>query len=144
MSGASRSKAKRDVCPFTVLLPSCYIGGKPKGPVLENAKHAEVAAPTVKRGFVTPKFMGLVRLGTFVLTVTGGMGLPVRMAARLRACFQHPVHLMRLKTRWWSPRFTQESRPCPLSPRPAAALPLHRPPCAPSTLFNCTPMRTMR
>ncbi len=65
--------------------------------MLENTKHAEVATPTDKRGFVTPKFWGLVRLHRSPM-VMGGMGLPVRMAARLRACFQHPVHLLRLKT----------------------------------------------
>lgn len=74
--------------------------GKPRGPVLENTKLEEVATPTIKRGFVTPKFWGLVRLHRSPM-VTGGMGLPVRMAARLRACFQHPVHLLRLKTQWW-------------------------------------------
>lgn len=30
--------------------------------------------------------------------VTGGMGLPVRMTARLIVCFQHPAHPLRLKT----------------------------------------------
>ena len=30
--------------------------------------------------------------------VTGGMGISVRTAARLRACFEHPVHLLRFKT----------------------------------------------
>ena len=74
-----------------------YTARKPKGPVLENTNHAEVATPTVKRGFVTPKFWGLVRLHRSPM-VTGGMGLPARMAARLRARFQHPVHLLRLKT----------------------------------------------
>ena len=77
---------------------ACYIGGKPKGPVLQNAKLEEVATPTVKRGFVMPKFSGLVRLFASSLMVTGGMGISVRTAARLRACFEHPVHLMRFKT----------------------------------------------
>ncbi|MEG1282523.1 MAG: hypothetical protein RSD57_18975, partial [Comamonas sp.] len=35
---------------------------KLRGPVLQNTKSEEVATPTVKRGFVTPKFWGLVRL----------------------------------------------------------------------------------
>ena len=34
---------------------------KPKGPVLQNTKSKAVATPTDKRGFVTPKFWGLVR-----------------------------------------------------------------------------------
>ena len=65
--------------------------------MLENILSGEVAAPTVKRGFVTSNFLGKVRLHCPFI-VTGGMGLPVRMAARLRTCFQHPVHLLRLKT----------------------------------------------
>lgn len=78
----------------------CYIGCKSKGSVLENTQHAEVAAPTVKRGFVMPKFFGSVRPLALSLMVTGGMGISVRTAARLRACFQHPVHLLRLKTQF--------------------------------------------
>ena len=77
---------------------ACYIGGKPKGPVFETTTKPEVATPTVKRGFVMPKFLGLVRLFASSLMVTGGMGISVRTAARLRACFEHPVHLMRFKT----------------------------------------------
>ena len=87
---------------WTAILPSTcalvYTAAKPRGPMLENIKHAEVAAPTFKRGFVLPKFWGLVRLHWFRM-VSGGMGLPARLAARLRACFQHPVHPLRLKTR---------------------------------------------
>ena len=30
--------------------------------------------------------------------VSGGMGLPVRMAARLRTCLKHPAHLTRVQT----------------------------------------------
>lgn len=85
----------------TTTLPSArtlvYTAPKPRGPMLENIKHAEVATPTVKRGFVSSKFWGLVRLHWFRM-VLGGMGLPARLAARLRACFQHPVHPLRLKT----------------------------------------------
>ncbi len=87
---------------------------KPRGPglispVLENTKPVEVAAPTFKRGFVLPKFWGLVRLH-WPHMVSGGMGLSypnskdrgrslsARTPARLQACFQHPAHLLRLKT----------------------------------------------
>lgn len=83
---------------FTDNAAPCYIVGKSRGPVLENTKHAEVATPTVKRGFVMPKFFGLVRPLAPSFMVSGGMGISVRTAARLRACFQHPVHLLRLKT----------------------------------------------
>lgn len=71
---------------------------KPKGPVLQNTKPAEVAAPIVKRGFVTPKFSGLVRSLASSFMVTGGMGISARTAARLLACFEHPVHPMCFKT----------------------------------------------
>ena len=77
---------------------SVYNSVKPNGPVLENATYAEVATPTVKRGFVTSKFSGLARLFASSKMVSGEMGLPVRMAARLRTCFQHLVHPLRLKT----------------------------------------------
>ena len=86
---------------WTATLPSAralvYTAPVLKSMVLENTKPVEVAAPTFKRGFVLPKFWGLVRL-RHPFMVSGGMGLPARMAARLQACFQHPVHPLRLKT----------------------------------------------
>lgn len=75
----------------------CYSGCKPKGPVFETTTSEEVAAPTYKRGFVTPQFLGLVRPRAWFLMVTGGMGISVRTATRLRTWFQHPTHLLRLK-----------------------------------------------
>lgn len=83
---------------FTSALASCYISRKPRGPVLENTISVAVATSTDKRGFVSSKFWGLVRMYASPLMVLGGMGLPVRMAARLRTCFQHPVHPLCLKT----------------------------------------------
>ena len=74
-----------------------YTAAKPRGPMLENIKPVEVAAPTFKRGFVLPKFWGLVRLH-WPRMVSGGMGVSAKTAARLQACFQHPAHLLRLKT----------------------------------------------
>lgn len=44
-----------------------------------------------------PEFRGLVRLQRSPM-VTGGMGLPARMAARLLTCLQHPAHLLCVKT----------------------------------------------
>ena len=80
------------------MLPSAralgYTAPVLKSMVLENTKPVEVAAPTFKRGFVLPKFWGLVRLHCSPL-VSGGVGLPARMAARLRTCFSHPAHLLR-------------------------------------------------
>ena len=75
-----------------------YTARKPKGPVLQNTIGSEVAAPTYKRGFVTPKFRGLVRLAASSRMVTGGMGISAKTAARLNPCFEHPVHLLRFKT----------------------------------------------
>lgn len=82
---------------FTPRMVPCYICPKPRGPVLENTLLVAFATPTEKRGFVMPKFRGLVRMH-LPSRVMGEMGLPVRMAARLLTCFQHLVHLMRLKT----------------------------------------------
>lgn len=74
-----------------------YTCRKPRGPVLENTISVAVATSTVKRGFVSSKFWAL-RTFAHRFMVLGGMGLPVRMAARLRTCFQHPVHPLCLKT----------------------------------------------
>lgn len=91
-------RTKESKTPFTSALASCYISRKPRGPVLENTISVAVATSTDKRGFVSSKFWGLVRMYASPLMVLGGMGLPVRMAARLRTCFQHPVHPLCLKT----------------------------------------------
>ena len=74
-----------------------YNAHKPKGPVLQNTLSEAVATPTDKRGFVTSRFWA-VRTFAHRFMVMGGMGLPARMAARLRTCFEHPVHLLRFKT----------------------------------------------
>lgn len=67
------------------------------GLVLQNTFDSAVATPTVKRGFVMPKFWGLVRLRHPHL-VSGGMGVSAKTAARLNPCFEHPAHLLRFKT----------------------------------------------
>ena len=74
-----------------------YTAAVLKSMVHSNTVPVEVAAPTFKRGFVTSKFWGLVRL-RHPFMVSGGMGLPARMAARLQACLKHPVHLLRVQT----------------------------------------------
>lgn len=61
------------------------IRAKAKALVIETTFSEAVATPTEKRGFVSSKFLGLVRLRRSCM-VLGGMGLPVRMAARLRTC----------------------------------------------------------
>ena len=43
--------------------------------------------------------------------VSGGMGLSVRLAARLCTCFQHPVHPLLLKRRRVVCSLTQEPKP---------------------------------
>lgn len=45
------------------------------------------------------------------LTVSDGMGLSVRQAARLVPCFQHPVHPLRLKTWRVALSLNQEHQP---------------------------------
>lgn len=58
-----------------------YTAAKPRGPVRKNTVSVEVAAPTVKRGFVTPKFLGLVRLNASVRWLRGVVG-PTRKDGR--------------------------------------------------------------
>ncbi len=82
---------------FTLAHLSCYIANKPRGPVLQNTLSEAVATSTVKRGFVTSKFWGLVYL-RHAFTVKGEMGLSARTPARLRTCFEHLVHPMCFKT----------------------------------------------
>ncbi len=75
---------------------SVYNSVKPSGPVLENTFLVAFEPPR-QCGFVTSKIVAM-RAFTHPLKVSGEMGLPVRMAARLLTCFQHLVHPMRLKT----------------------------------------------
>ena len=60
------------------------IAPKPRGPVIETTISEAVAAPTEKRGFVSSEFSRCRHSG--IGMVSGGMGLPARMAARLLAC----------------------------------------------------------
>ena len=82
---------------WTAILPSActlvYTAPKPKGPVLVTPHSEAVQTPTDKRGLVTPKFWGLVRLHCSPL-VSGGMGQAARLAARLWTCYEHPAHLL--------------------------------------------------
>lgn len=83
--------------PLLINAALCYIGGKLKGPVFETTSKPAVRTSTDKRGFVTSKISGWVRMLASSQVVTGGMGKSVRTATRLVSWFQHPVHLMRLK-----------------------------------------------
>ena len=71
-----------------------YNGRKPRGPVCRNTSSTAFAAPIEKRGFVMPKFWGVVRQRVPFPTVTGEMGLSARTSARLLTCYEHLVHLM--------------------------------------------------
>lgn len=65
-----------------------------KARCLRNTFGSAVATPTDKRGFVTPKFLGLVRMYRPAM-VSGGMGKRATCAARLNPCFSHPAPLLR-------------------------------------------------
>jgi hypothetical protein len=60
------------------------------GPVCRNTTVCEVAAPTLKRGLVMPKFKryGFARAAM----VAGKMGHTVRLAARRIPCYEHLAH----------------------------------------------------
>ena len=96
MSTTHAMVALANTCATT--LPSTrtliYTAAKRKAWCLKNTFGSAVATPTVKRGFVLPRFWGLVRLH-WPYMVSGGVGLPVRMAARLNPCFSHPTHPLR-------------------------------------------------
>lgn len=79
--------------PMQINAALCYIHIKPRGPVCRNTKSEAVATSTVKRGFVSSKFWGLVHLRQS-LAVAGEMELSVRTLARLLTCYEHLVHLM--------------------------------------------------
>ena len=51
---------------------TCHNAPKPKGPVTQKHHSEAVATPTDKRGFVTPKFWGLVRLHCLMVMGRGG------------------------------------------------------------------------
>ena len=114
MSTTCAMVALANTCATT--LPSTrtliYTAAKPRGPVLENTFSEAVAILTEKQDFVSSKFWGLVRLH-WPRMVSGGMGLPARMAARLRTCFQHPVHPLCLKTRRVVSVSYRSMKPCP-------------------------------
>ena len=87
------------------------IAPKPKGPVIETTTTSSGSNPHRGAGFCHARIPGMVRLHSPAM-VSGGMGLPARMAARLRACFQHPAHPLRLKTQTVDSLFLQqEPRP---------------------------------
>ena len=88
---------RRDVADSTATTDSrATVRPKPNGPVCEDTFGKAFATPNEKRGFVSPEFLGLVRLRRFHI-VYGGMGHTVRLAAWLYPCLQHPAHCFRVK-----------------------------------------------
>ena len=65
----------------------------------KNTEHAEVATPTVKRGFVMPKFLGLVRLNVSTQWLRGMVGA-TRKGVRTSACvfLTTMLHPLRVRT----------------------------------------------
>ena len=87
---------------FWFATPSRWLRGtihtKAKAPVLENTFGQAVATPTDKRGFVMPKFLGLVRLHWFRMVYGHGGGYPQGRPHGLSRVFNHHAHPLRVKT----------------------------------------------
>lgn len=76
-----------------------YTAPKPRGPVRRNTMNTAFATPTVKRGFVMPKFSGPVRLHASVQWLRGMVGA-TRKAARTAVFvfLTTMLHLLRVET----------------------------------------------
>ena len=74
------------------------IRAKAKAPVCRNTFGKAVAAPTDKRGFAMPKFLGLVRLHWFRMVYGHGGGYPQGRPHGLSRVFNHHAHPLRVKT----------------------------------------------
>ena len=87
---------------FWFATPSRWLRGtirtKAKAPVLENTFGQAVATPTDKRGFVIPKFWGLVRLHLSQAVYGHGGGYPQGRPHGLSRVFNHHAHPLRVKT----------------------------------------------
>lgn len=82
----------------------CYIGGKPRGPVRKNTTYKAFATPTDKRGFVMPKFLGLVRLSAPVQWLRGMVGATRKdVRTALYVFLTTMLHPMRLRTQTVAP-----------------------------------------
>lgn len=92
-------RAKESKTPFTSVLASCYISRKPRGPVRKNTFSVAFATPTDKRGFVMPKFLGLVRLYAPVQWLRGMVGATRKGVRTATDVFLTTMlHLMRVRT----------------------------------------------
>ena len=71
---------------------------KPKGPARKNAFGQAVATPTDKRGFVIPKFCGLVRLHLSQAVYGHGGGYPQGRPHGLSRVLNRHAHPLRVRT----------------------------------------------
>ena len=74
------------------------IRSKAKAPVCEDTSSEAVATPTEKRGFVIPRFLGLVRLHLSHMVYGRGGGHPQGRPHDFGRVFNHHAHPMRVKT----------------------------------------------
>lgn len=86
--------------PFPSPWVLCYIASKPRGPVRKNTISEAVATSTDKRGFVMPKFLGLVHLTAPVCGLRGMVGA-IRKDARTASdvFLTTMLHQVRVRTR---------------------------------------------
>ena len=76
-----------------------YTCRKPRGPVRKNTFESAVATSTVKRGFVMPKFLGLVRLSAPVQWLRGMVGATRKgVRTALDVFLTTMLHPLRLRT----------------------------------------------
>ena len=84
---------------FTWANALCYIGSKPRGPVRKNTTSKAFATPNDKRGFVMPKFLGLVRLRASVQWLRGMVGATRKgVRTALDVFLTTMLHPLRLRT----------------------------------------------
>ena len=86
----------------TTLPSTCalvYTAAKPRGPVRRNTIDSEVATPTLKRSFVMPKFLGLMRLNVSAQWLRGVVGATRKDARTAESVFLTTMlHLLRVET----------------------------------------------
>ena len=76
-----------------------YTAAKPRGPVRKNTTSKAFATPTDKRGFVMPKFLGLMRLNVSAQWLRGVVGATRKDARTAESVFLTTMlHLLRVET----------------------------------------------
>lgn len=78
---------------------SGYTDNKPNGPVRKNTTNTAFATPNDKRGFVMPKFFGVVRIAALAIWLRGVVGV-IRKDARTAVFvfLTTTLHLLRVRT----------------------------------------------